>query len=473
MLINSITELIGNTPVLRIDPKVHGLKNIDLYAKLELFNPFGSLKDRMAWNTLKNEIDSIIQNKQTLIESSSGNTAKALSVLAAMYGTSLTTVTDRIKVPEVKKILQILGTTIEELPGASECPDLTDPQNPISFIERKMVKNPNEYFHTAQYTNPKNHEAHFESTGPELIKDLESVDYFIATLGTTGSSRGTAEFLKEQNITTKIVGVISTKDDFIPGIRNADETMEVGIYKKDLYDETMVVDSLDALEAMRTLNKSCGILAGPTSGASYLGALEYLREVDKKNSPDDNTSNNNSPKKKAVFIVCDRLEWYVSYIEKRKPEWFGYSKKEHSIREYQAPSELTEYEISPEDAQDWIAKKAPIIIDTRGSLGFKTMHIAGSINIPDKQLIDLFDDGIPFSQHQPILFVCPSGHISKRFAGHLLEISKKDTIENKANTASVSATKISNTNVVTPNFVVKSVQGGLLAWRQAGFPLEK
>ena len=155
MIVNSITELIGNTPLLKIQPDVHRLQNIDLYAKLEMNNPFGSLKDRIGWGIIKDDIEEISRDKKTLIESSSGNTAKALAVLAAIYGVELTTITNRINVPEVKKILQVIGANIEELPGLSECPDFTDPNNPITYIEKKIAQDPQKYYHTSQYTNEK------------------------------------------------------------------------------------------------------------------------------------------------------------------------------------------------------------------------------------------------------------------------------------------------------------------------------
>jgi len=435
MKYNSITELIGNTPVVKIDPKIHGLRNIDLYAKLEMNNPFGSLKDRIGWGIIKDDIEEISKDKKTLIESSSGNTAKTLAVLASMHGVELTTVTNRINVPEVKKVLQVIGANIEELPGLSECPDFTDPNNPITYIEKKMSKDPQKYYHTSQYTNEKNHLTHFETTGPEIIEDLGSVDYFIATLGTTGSSRGTAEYLRSVNPETQVIGIISTKDDFIPGIRNVDETFEVGIYKKELYDSVEVVNSMDSLDAMRTLIKRSGILAGPTSGASYEGTLQYLRKIDSQLTE----------RKTAVFIVCDRFEWYISYIEKRKPEWFGFIPKPSSIRAYQTPLDTSIVDLPIEKAEDWIHEHSPLIIDLRGALGFRAGHLPGAINLMDKQLIDMLDDGIPFSKNQKLLFVCPSGDISKRFASF-----------------------INNKGIES-----KSLAGGLLAWRQAGKQLEK
>jgi cysteine synthase len=156
MIVKSVTELIGNTPMLEIAPQVHGLKNINLYAKLELFNPFGSVKDKTAWNMLRHDLDSIKEKGQTVIESSSGNTAKAVQMICGIHNIPFKIVTNRVRVKEVKQILQMLGTEIEELPGQSQCLDPSDPNDPLFVVEKIMNGEPGKYFHTTQYTNTLN-----------------------------------------------------------------------------------------------------------------------------------------------------------------------------------------------------------------------------------------------------------------------------------------------------------------------------
>lgn len=148
MLYQHITELIGNTPLLRLDPARHGIEGVDLYAKLEYYNPFGSVKDRIAWGMLREDLGEITRRGQTLIEASSGNTAKALQVLAAMHGLRLRTLTNRTKVVEVRDVLELLGVELEELPGLSECPDPTVPDDVFSTIEKMMTERPGEFYHT-------------------------------------------------------------------------------------------------------------------------------------------------------------------------------------------------------------------------------------------------------------------------------------------------------------------------------------
>src|SRR5581483_11126804 len=116
---------------------------------------------------------------QTVIESSSGNMAKAMQILCSIHQVNFKIVTNRIKVREVKQILQLLGAQLDELPGLSECPDPTDPNDPITFIEQQMSKEPGKYFHTSQYTNERNIHAHYNTTGQEIFNDVGAIDYFI------------------------------------------------------------------------------------------------------------------------------------------------------------------------------------------------------------------------------------------------------------------------------------------------------
>jgi cysteine synthase B len=282
VIIKDITQLIGNTPLLEIDPSVHGLKNINLFAKLELLNPFGSVKDKTAWNMLRHDLDNIKAKSQTVIESSSGNTAKALQMILSMHKVPFKIVTNRIQVREVKQILQLIGTEIEELPGQSQCLDPTDPNDPQFIVEQIINSEPEKYFHTSQYTNMRNLEAHTVMTGEEIAKDLERVDYFFGGLGTTGSTRGTGIRLKTTNPQLKNIGIIASKGEGLPGIRNADEMYEVGLFDNKFYDTIIEVTVDESIDAMLTLIRSCGILSGPTGGASFAAVLKYFKKIDEQ-----------------------------------------------------------------------------------------------------------------------------------------------------------------------------------------------
>ena len=435
MLYKSVTELIGNTPLIEISKEITKLKNINVYAKCELYNPFGSLKDRAGYAMLKDEIQKLKENKMTVIESSSGNTAKALQIICSMNGIPFKTVTNRIKIPETKEILKVAGAEIEELPGLSECPDPTDPNDPVAYIDRIVSENPNKYYHTNQYTNLKNPKVHYEHTGKEIYDDLGKVDYFFGTLGTTGSLRGTIEYLLEKNQNLKKIGIIAEKGDTIPGIRNKDEMYEVGIFNKSLYDEIVSVNSDEAVEEMLVLNRKCGILGGPTSGAAFKGTLKYLREIDDKLKESAN----------AVFIACDRMEWYMSYIKKRRPEIFDSEIKRETIRTLTEEDMKYAKTIDINNAEEWIEKNNPIIIDLRGNLAYKNGHIANAINITDIFFEDLVDNGTPFSKENSVLLVCSIGDKSKKFSSLL---NKK-------------------------GMNVYSLENGMTAWRENSLPLKR
>ena len=410
MLYKSVLDLIGDTPIIEIDKKVTGLKNVNLFVKCELFNPFGSLKDRAGYSMLKNKIAELKESGATVIESSSGNTAKALQIICSINGIPFKTVTNRIKVPETKNILKVCGAEIEELPGLSECPDPTDPNDPVAYIERIVSENKGKYYHTNQYTNLKNPQIHFETTGPEIEKDIGHVDYFFSTLGTTGSSRGVVEYLQLKNPDIKKIGIIADKGDNIPGIRNKDEMYEVGIFEKSLYNEILTVNSMQAIEQMLILNRKIGILGGPTSGACFFGAMEYLKQID---GTLDKVVN-------AVFVACDRMEWYMSYIEKRRPDIFSSDTKIENVRNIE-DKDITSFAktIDVENVIDWIDENNPIIIDMRGNIAYKNGHIKNSINITDVFFDDIVENGLPFSSENKILLVCATGDKSKKYSALL------------------------------------------------------
>ncbi len=417
MLVKHVTEMIGHTPLFEIPKEVHGLKNIKLYAKLELLNPFGSVKDKSAWNVLKEDIEAIAKEGKTVIESSSGNMAKAMQLVCSVYNVPFKIVTNRIKVREVKQILQLVGAEVDELPGLSECPDPTDPNDPITFIEQIMSANPGKYFHTSQYTNEKNIHAHYHSTGTEIQKDLDDakaggVDYFVGGLGTTGSTRGAGTYLKEKNPTMKNVGVIASKGHLLPGIRNVDEMYEVGLFRKDFYDDIVEVSMDESIDAMLMLIRKCGILAGPTGGGSLAAALKYLKPIDATLKEE----------KSCVFIVCDRVEWYLSYLQKNKPEIFGMTVKKDSVKAISKEEAEGAPEVDVDSLEEWLAKddsRSLQVVDMRGTLAYKTSRIKGSLNIPTDNFEDIVDMGVPFANDQKVVLVCPTGEVSKRFAAFL------------------------------------------------------
>lgn len=403
MLYKNIFDLVGNTPLLEIPKSLHWFKDINIYAKLEYFNPFWSVKDRTAFWLIRKHLDSIKKNKKIIIESSSWNTAKALTGFAGILGTNFETISNRINIQEQKENLELLGAKIKQVPGKSECPDPGSADNPLKLIEEKISKNPEKYFYTRQYENPENLAIHKETTGKEIWEDLEGkVDYFFAWLWTTGSSRWPASYIKEKNPNLKTIGIVSNPDDIIPWIRNSEEMWDVGLFDKNFYEKIEEVESLKALNAMKDLIQKAWVNWWPTTGASYMWVLQYIQK-NSKNIP----KNSN-----IVFVACDRFENYLSYIKQRKPELFWNNKKRDFCVFHISENKKVNY-IHPDTLQKHL--KNYLIIDTRSNISYKNMHIPKSINLPTNILYDLIDNkNIPFSRDKEIVLVCPNGKQHKK-----------------------------------------------------------
>ncbi|MCZ9353685.1 pyridoxal-phosphate dependent enzyme [Streptomyces mutabilis] len=442
MRYDSITDAIGNTPLVRIDPAVHGLRNIDLYAKLEMLNPFGSVKDRPAWHMARPHLESAAEGEGTVVELSSGNTAKALALLAGMHGLKFKSVTNRMRVPEIKELLLLLGAEIEELPGRSECLDPTDTDDPLTHFHQALTEPGSTYLHTDQYFNPRNVEAHAAGTGPEIVKDLDgrAPDWFVACVGTAGSSTGVARVLREHDPDVRVLGLVAHKFDFIPGIRTIDEVHQVGLFDPATYDTIESVTSGEAIDGMLTLIRRCGLLSGPTGGAAYQGAVRHLRDADE-------ALEGTGRRETAVFIVCDRAESYLSYVRARRPELLGRTSRVPTLATLTEDDVRTDARsVGVDDARRWIAEgdPRPLVVDMRSPHAYAALHIEGSVNIVDELFEELVRGGLPFSKRTPVLLACPVGEKSLRHAALLTRMGHPD---------------------------VRSLAGGIVAWRDAGAPL--
>lgn len=433
MRFDDITEAIGNTPLVRIDPAVHGLRHIDLYAKLEMLNPFGSVKDRAAWAMARPLLAGAAERGDTLVELSSGNTAKALALIAGRHGLPFRSITNRMKVPEVKELLLLLGAEIEELPGQAECLDPADTDDPLTVMHRRLAGSGTGYVHTDQYFNDRNVEAHLHGTGPEIVKDLDGrvPDYFIACVGTAGSSTGVARALRRHDPATRVIGLVAAKSDFIPGIRTIDEVQEVGLFEPDVYDHLETITSGEAIDGLLALVRRCGILTGPTGGGAYQGAVRHLRTVDRQLTE----------RRTAVFIVCDRVESYLSYLRERRPELFRQPPRPTGVDTLTAAEVAAAPAIGVEAARRRVAERADLVIDLRSPFAYRALHIPGSINVVDEVFADLLHGGLPFGRSQPVLLVCPVGEQSARYAALLTRMGHRE---------------------------VRTLTGGVIAWRDAG-----
>ncbi|PZQ48231.1 MAG: pyridoxal-5'-phosphate-dependent protein subunit beta [Micavibrio aeruginosavorus] len=410
MIVEKMTDLIGNTPMIRIPDHVTGLKNISLYAKLEMLNPFGSVKDRTVWGMIKDDLDNIAAHGMTIYENSSGNTAKSLAAIASSRGVKFKLVSALKKVKEQKEILQILGAEIEEIVNASNCFDPSDPNDPQYLIEKTVRDNPSKAYFPSQFTNEKNPAYHEETTAKEILDDLGAVDYFFGGLGTTGSSLGIANRLKRDNPKFKAIGVMAQTGHFIPGIRNMAQMMESSMFQKDYYDCIYPLTEEDGLQGMLTLARDCAILCGPSSGANFTAAIRHLRGLGGELTEPCN----------AVFIVCDRMEWYISYIQERMPELFGYKELELPLHKFDSSVIHIVPSVYAAELENWRSQNSgALIVDTRTPQSFDLFHIPNSINMPQ----DIFEKWVatdnPVSKDTSVLFVCAIGERSRHYAAYL------------------------------------------------------
>lgn len=439
MIYQNIEELIGNTPLLKLRESSHGLKNIDVYAKLEYMNPFGSVKDRTVLGLTKDiDFDKLRSRNAKLIESSSGNTAKTMQIIARRNGTSMISVTNRVKVPEVDNLLRYLGAEIISLPGRSECPDPTDDDNAIARIEKMISADAQALVHTDQYSNQANSGIHQTTTAHEIFDDLSRIDYIIASVGTGGTSGGILKHITTNKLPTKTIGVAAHPSDFIPGIRTMNELFETALFDKNAFTSIEEVTSSDALTALDILVQNEGILAGPTTGATFAALTHYLKDFD--------TLHEDGSRKSVVFIACDRLEPYMSYVTKRLPERFGLNAKDDIFNTYVTSQEKNIYEKSANTATyEWTTRSNVQVIDIRGVKPFSMFHLEKSLSYPEEILREVLEQATPFDSSKPVLFVCPKGDRSLLIAAVL---RKRGT-------------------------EAYSLAGGLMAWRSAGLPMTR
>ena len=276
--INSIVELIGNTPLIELN----GFKELSsdkrIFVKAEWFNPGGSIKDRAALSMINDGITSKrLTSNKTIMDSSSGNTAIAYAMIGAALGFKVELVTPENINVERKKTLQAYGAKIiysspfEGSDGA--------------IIEaRKLAKNfPDKYFMPDQYNNKANPNAHYKTTGPEIWEQTNhEITHFISGIGTSGTAMGTSKFLKEKNKKIKTIGV--QPDDSLhglEGLKHIPSSIVPGIYNEDQLDEIYWANTEKSYEVMEKLVKLEGMFVGHSGGAVVLAALEELKMVDK------------------------------------------------------------------------------------------------------------------------------------------------------------------------------------------------
>ena len=268
-----ILGLIGDTPLVG----VHALSpnpDVRIWAKLEGQNPGGSSKDRIARKMIElAEADGRLQPGATILEPSSGNTGIGLALVAKLRGYSLRVVMPENVSVERRQLLEIFGAEITLSPGE-------EGSNGAIRMAEKIAADRPDYVLLFQYGNPANPLAHYEATGPEILRDCPEVDVFVAGLGTSGTLMGAGRYLKEQKPDVRVVAVEPPAGELVQGLRNLDDGFVPPIFDPAVLDRKFIVRPRESIEFTRRLLDECGVFAGISSGAAVAGAVKMAATMD-------------------------------------------------------------------------------------------------------------------------------------------------------------------------------------------------
>ena len=291
----SVLDMIGNTPmvdvsVLSPNPRVR------ILGKMEMQNPFGSVKDRIAKAMIEDaERRGLLAPGQTILEPSSGNTGIALAAIASIKGYPIKIMMPESVSIERRQMLEVFGAEIILTPGEEGSNGAVRRERPPS---PPSIPTGTSRTSTPNDNNPR---AHYEGTGPEIWRDVPEITHFVAGLGTSGTLMGTGRYLKEQNPDIQIVAVEPPLGERVEGLRNIGEGYIPPVFEKwngyELLDRKRVVRPRESIEWTRRLVRECGVFAGISAGAALAGAAKVAAQIESGT---------------IVFIVCDGGWKYLS-----------------------------------------------------------------------------------------------------------------------------------------------------------------
>jgi len=273
-MFNNILDTIGHTPLVRINrlnPKPH----IQLYAKLESFNPTGSIKDRIAFKMIEQAEESgNLTRDKTLIEPTSGNTGIGLAMIGAVKGYAVEIVMSESVSNERRKMIEAFGAKII-LTEASLGTD-----GAIRKAHELCLNHPGKYFMPNQFSNEYNKLAHYFTTANEIWEDTQGkVTHFVSALGTSGTIMGVGMGLKNRNPDIQIVEAHPVRGHYIQGLKNMQEAIVPAIYDPTKIDRTVMIESEAAFSMSRAIVLQEGIFVGMSSGAAMFAALECIKDM--------------------------------------------------------------------------------------------------------------------------------------------------------------------------------------------------
>lgn len=279
-----ILQRIGNTPLYELSS--YSNENIKFYAKLEWYNPFGSVKDRAAYWMVKDAEKKglLVKNKSIIIEPTSGNTGIALTGIASSMGYKVEIVIPEKVSEETKKILRSLGASLHET-SDDLCPRVGAGTDQSIALATAIAKPRSDiYYMPNQYENESNFLAHYESTGPEIWEQTNGkVTHFFTGCGTGGTITGTGTFLKEKNKNVKVIAIQAQQNHLLQGLRNFEESSMPDLFKRReiIVDQWMTATNQESFDAVKDLLKKEGLFVGPSSGSVMSSMLKFSKEIDK------------------------------------------------------------------------------------------------------------------------------------------------------------------------------------------------
>ena len=292
MYSQNILETIGNTPMVKIN-RLCPNPDVNIFAKLEGFNPTGSIKDRIAIAMVEQaEKEGKLYPGKTIIEPTSGNTGIGLAIAGIVKGYPVEIVMSSAVSIERRKIIRSYGGKVILTPAEYG----TD--GAIRTAHRMVDENPGKYYMPDQFSNASNYMAHYKSTAIEIWQQMNGrIDYLAGAIGTSGTLMGLAKFLKIMNPDIGIVCAHPVRGHYIQGLKNMEEAIVPEIYNPSIIDYTEMIESEEAIGMARRIIREEGIFAGMSSGAAMLAAVRTAEKIEKGN---------------IVVVFPDRAEKYLS-----------------------------------------------------------------------------------------------------------------------------------------------------------------
>lgn len=433
----SMLDLLPNeenpTPLVRLR-RVTPYEHTRVYVKLEWYNPFGSVKDRIAANLISSgEADGTVALGQKLVEPTSGNTGLGLAMVSNAKGYTLTTPLSNAIPLEKRTMLRFFGASVEEL-ADDLCPAPGAPEGAIARAG-EIATQPG-FRMLNQYGNGANPDAHYRTTGPEVWRQTEGgVTHFVAGLGTCGTITGTGRFLKEKNPEVKVIGVHPTEGHDIPGVRSIRQLEQTRFFQPEEYDGLVEISNEEAYELCARLNREESIPAGPSSGMALAGAFQTI--------PDEQGL-------EVVVIFPDNAFKYASSMTRHRADLNGSTRPaqksereallDSMIENARANEAMT---IGVDEARRLVDEGA-VVVDVREGTTFASAHVPDSFNIPLLELPQRASE-LPEDRERPILSICQRGNLSLPGVLYLQSLGYRNA---------------------------RSVDGGTNAWAESGYPIE-